>query len=298
MLDCSRCGYKGHGSRRVLPFTSVVGYHMNPLTCGVAKFNAELAKRLGVEWVGLDQPHRWGSFPLLSLKWSEFSESYPEPFPDRFQQPYGVFWHDAGTAHITDRASVVFYADPSLGSPGLWCPSLLPTPRPRKVKLFTFGMASKMQTEPYWKVRMLIESAGLDLHLRVSVGLHEGTSLSDATKHFDALNTILLKRVTVLGCLSDEAVAEELANADCVIAFFDKGVRANNTTVHAALAAGIPVITNHDKDSPYPLTAHTFNLWDLEQWPFVASPCESIYTWNNLITEMKRVCEASRSTVT
>ena len=53
----------------------IAGYHLNPWTCGIAKFNAILAKHLDVEVVGI-RAVELGSFerPLLSVKLSEFSE--------------------------------------------------------------------------------------------------------------------------------------------------------------------------------------------------------------------------------
>src|SRR6185436_19381840 len=53
----------------------IAGYHLNPWTCGIAKFNTILAKHLGVPVVGIRAvelgTHRR---PLLSLKMCEFSE--------------------------------------------------------------------------------------------------------------------------------------------------------------------------------------------------------------------------------
>ena len=41
---------------RLPAFDCIVGYHMNPLTCGVAKFNAILGERLGVPVIHLFDP--------------------------------------------------------------------------------------------------------------------------------------------------------------------------------------------------------------------------------------------------
>ena len=277
-----------------LPFTSVVSYHTDPFTCGVARFGEQLSKRLGVPFYGINED--WGTFPLLSLKWSELTD------PDDVRvlrarcllRRYGLFWHDAGDQSVLDnltgRATQVFYADPSLGSPGLWCPSLLTPSKPRTVRLFSFGMAHKLQTQHYAKVRQLLDAAGLRYHLRVSVGLHEGTSLSDATKHFDTLKDVMgTENVTILGILSDDAVAEELAAADYVLAFFKDSVRLNNTTVHAAIESGARVITNGDA-----YLAHAvLNIDGMLRWPSV----NHIYSWDALIEAMKGVCEQSKSPV-
>jgi hypothetical protein len=283
-----------------MKFSSVVSLHTNPFTCGVAKFGAEMAKRLEIPFIGINGP--WGHHPLFSLKWSE---------PNQLQQMQlireigihghcSVFWHDAGCPSITKAAKHVFYADPSLGSPGLWCPSLI-TPKKRPVRLFSFGMAHKLQTEHYRKVVKLLQAAQQPYHLRVSVGLHEGTSLDGAEKHFDALRDIMGEQhVTILGILSDDAVSEELANADYVLAFFEKGLRANNTTVHAALDARCPVVTNLDDLSPAEMGGEVNDIGRLIAWPAARwtpvgnafSP--NYYSWDALIEEMKGVCDQSK----
>ncbi len=267
-----------------LPFTSVVSLHQNPMTCGVAKFSSELAKRLDVPFRGFDG--QWGNHPLLSLKWSEFS-GYGHRDWARHHVPvtYSVFWHDAGDASVSGRAAIVYHADPSLGINGLWCPSLLTPSKPRTVRLFSFGMAHKLQPQYYAKVRQLLEAAGLDYELRVSVGLHEGTSLDDATQHFDALKQIMgADKVTILGILSDDAVVEELERAKYVLAFFDKGLRANNTTVHAALAYNCAVITNHDTHTPDGLGSYTENIHELRRWPV-----SEVLGWDPLLREMDSI---------
>lgn len=274
-----------------LPFTSVVSYHQNPLTCGVAKFSAELAKRLGVPFGPLYGA--WGTHPLFSLKWSEIPAADDIRLyvwdklrgREREGLPHSVFWHDAGDDRVTRGATHVFYADPSLGSPGLWCPSLI-TPRPRPVRLFSFGMAGRLQPEKYRRVKELLDDASIRYHLRVSVGIHEGTSLDGAEKHFDALKAIMgPENVTILGILSDDAVSEELANADYVLAFFKDGVRLNNTTVHAAIEAGRRVITNGDAYLAHVVT----NIDGLRRWPEPRH--HHIYSWDALIEAMRKECE-------
>ena len=250
------------------------------MTCGVAKFGAELARRLGVAFVGLDQPPLWGAFPLFSLKWAEFFSSYPSAYPNHFPRPYGVFWHDAGTAHITDGAAVVFYADPSLGSPGLWCPSLIETRKP--VRLFSFGMGHKLQAHHYQQLREALQDR--PFHLRVSVGLHEGTSLTEATASLEPLKQLMgPERVTFLGCLSDEAIVEELHQADYLVAFFERGAQLNNTTIHAAIDAGLKVISN------FGARFHPLMYRPLEV--FQPSP----FSWDRLIEAMRKECVRSES---
>lgn len=270
-----------------LPFTSVVSLHTNEYGCGVARFSKQLAKRLGVPFKSLYQG--WGEFPLLSLKFNELDQDddlyLQERIGDRASEglPYGVFWHDTGaTLAYHAEPSVVYYADPSLGSPGLWCPSLLQPSTPRTVKLFSFGMAGRLQIDQFLNVRALLEHAGLPYHLRVSSGLHEGTSLSDAMQGFDQLQEVMgREQVTFLGILSDDALLDEIHSADYVLAFFKDGVKANNTTVHAALDAGAKVITNGS-------LRNAINLHGLHKWPQLSSR----YSWEALMTQMALLYKA------
>jgi hypothetical protein len=268
-----------------LPFTSVVSYHTDEFGCGVAKFSKLLAERLGVPFRSWSDGNL-GPHPLFSLKWGECKHEW-----DRLARvvsgTYGVFWHDAGLDSMTESASVAFYADPSLGSPGLWCPSLLTPSTPRTVNLFSFGMAHKIQVSHYATAKRLLDAAGIRYHLRVSVGIHEGTSLSDATAHFDALYELFGRdRVTILGILSDDAVAEELRRCDAVLAFFEQGVRANNTTVHAALEARRPVVTNHGPHTSAILRSLTRDV-SSPTWIDNLHHKRGLFSWDALITSME-----------
>lgn len=272
-----------------IPFTSVVSYHTNEFGCGVAKFSKELAKRLGVPFVGLDGV--WGEHPLLSLKASEFHSPEMALMHLPVFGAYSLFWHDKGIGIASANAKCVYYADPSLGQNGLWCPSLLPEPTPRPIKLFAFGMAHKMQFDHFAKVRQLLEADGHTFHLRVSVGLHEGTSLSDAMTRCEYLKHVMgYENVTILGLLSDDAVNLELQDAEYVLAFFEQGLRANNTTVHAAYQAGKKIITNHDAQTPGYLKAITTNILTRDEWDRTVG---YRYTWENLIREMEEIYAAT-----
>src|SRR5215204_3916147 len=55
----------------------IAGYHLNPWTCGIAKFNAILATHLEVPVVGIDDPALANyRKPLLSVKLSEFTDAH------------------------------------------------------------------------------------------------------------------------------------------------------------------------------------------------------------------------------
>jgi hypothetical protein len=275
--------------------SAVVGYHLNPERCGVARFNVELARRLDVPFVGIQ--HGWGAHPLLSLKWSELDLRSKLACLDKCDQPYSVLWHDEGNQELSFDAQRVLSAVTDLWCPPLVSPVSLP---PVDVTLFTFGMGSKIQSEPYRKVKQLLDDAGLTFRLKVSVALHEGTSLEDVSMHFDALDQVLgPENVQVLGCLSDSALAEQMQAADVICAFFPNGVRANNTSVHGAMAMGKPVITNRGSETPI-LFAHGQSILDihhLDRWPspralqyvaqFGAQTHALYYSWHRFIPQLK-----------
>lgn len=250
-----------------MTFSAVVGYHTNPYTCGVARWNQELASRLGVPFVGLDG--EWGDHPLLSLKWGELDEDAHAAVKVKVAvRPCSVFWHDEGSALVTTFAERVWWAFRD----GLWCPPApLPVVDKAAIRLLAFGMGHKLQTAYFRKIDALISATGKTYDLRVSVALHEGTSLHDVSLKFSELESAVgtLGALKVMGCLSDMALAEELAQADAVCAFFPDGARANNTSVWTAMRAGAPVITNLDGGSPHDLL-HAVNIYDigmLELWP-------------------------------
>ena len=108
------------------------------------------------------------------------------------------------------------------------------------------------------------------------------------------------KNLKVLGCLSDYALAEELAAAHAVCAFFPQGVRANNTSVHTAMQAGCCVVTNLDADSPTAFQ-HGITVLDLAQldtWPTVrqcmavghagATMSRVVFAWAPFLQQLTR----------
>lgn len=262
-------------------FTSVVGFHRNPQTCGVARFNAELARCLGVPFVGLRE--KWGTAPLLSLKWSELGIKEQVALFDRCedQRGYTVFWHDEGDRDISSWAlrSLWAYRD------GFWCPPapLPPVAQKAAIQLFAFGMAHKLHLDHYAKVKALIGAtggkklgqgyapdSGMTFNLRISTAIHEGHTVETALDRFEDVAAIVgPDNLQAVGCLSDVGLAEELARAHVVCAFFPDGVRANNTSVWTAMMAGKPVVTNLGYQSPRELQ-HGVTVYDihrLETWP-------------------------------
>jgi hypothetical protein len=255
----------------------VLGYHTNPLTCGVAKFNLALASRLGVPVMRALSPEgARAARPLLSIKVSEFRPEDEAALAGllgtaAWRDDFTLFLHDwTATAlerALLARAQIVFCGNPELAEQvravradavEAWCPSTVLDPRrfvATDLSVFSFGMAHKVRTDHYRRLQTLLEATGRSYCLYLSTALHEDTTLDGSfSQAFDELRTIFGAHVHFLGYLSDTAVYNYLLDTTFYAAFFERGVRANNTTVSAAMSCGAAVITNRDAHSP---TAYT-----------------------------------------
>jgi len=250
----------------------VLGYHMNPLTCGVAKFNAALARRLGVPVLSIFDPAAAScGRPLVSIKLSEFTSADAKALSDQWellrQRAVTLFLHDFSHTDIERRmvqeAALVYCGNAELtavvaaaggNAVEVWCPDTLVDPQRfngAEVSVFSFGMAHKVRVEHYRRLRDLLEATGKSYCLYLSTALHDNTTFDQSfTQAFDELRGIFDGNVYFLGYLSDTAVFNHLTDATFFAAFFETGVRANNTSVHAAMHCGSIVVTNLDEHSP------------------------------------------------
>jgi len=266
---------------------AVVGYHLNPLTCGVAKFNLMFARRLGLPVVGLFDPRAPAlREPLLSLKIEEFSATDIAALDGLLESAswagrYRLFLHAWGDTAIEHRllrqAGVVYCGNAELVaqlSPlradlvESWCPWTLLEPqrfRSTDLSVFSFGMAHKIRADLHDRLHALLEATGRDYSVYLSTALHEGTAFDESfTIAFEELRKIYGERIYFLGYMSDTAVFNYLHDTTFFAAFFDRGIRANNTTVNAAMECGSVVITNVDRYSPSPFE-HMRNMIDIHR---------------------------------
>ena len=300
----------------------IAGYHLNPWTCGIAKFNAILAKHLEVPVVGI-RARELQEFrlPLLSLKMSEFSAADGadlDAWIDTHQQQFELFLHAFdGTPterRLLDAARRVYCGNAELFrdlSPTrcdveeLFCPGTILNPQRfqrTELSVFTFGMAHKIRVPLYRRLRDLLEATGQSYSMYVSTALHENTSFDGAfVVRFEELQSLFNGQVYFMGYLSDTAVYNHLMDCTFLAAFFDKGLRANNTTVNAAMESGCAVITNLDEHSPAGF-AHMKNvidinrcdrLPDLEQTQRIGQAAREIaqtqYGWDRLAAQLRSV---------
>lgn len=305
----------------------IAGYHLNPWTCGIAKFNAILGRRLDVpvRKFGSEDfiPYRR---PLLSIKLAEFSDQDQGQLDAWLGQrsvPFDLFLHGFDGTPLEKRlvevAERVYCVNKEIAGhvapqrPDLlevFCPGMLENPqrfRRTDVSVFTFGMAHKIRVPLYRQLRHLLDAAGKTYSIYVSTALHENTSFDDSfVVRFEELQALFDGQVYFMGYLSDTAVFNQLIECTFLAAFFEKGLRANNTTVNAAMECGCAVITNLDEHSPDGLV-HMKNVIDIAQCDRLPDVdlAEKIgraarelahadYGWDQLVAQLRPVVRTGR----
>jgi len=298
----------------------IAGYHLNPWTCGIAKFNTILAKHLDVEVVGI-RAVELGSFerPLLSVKLSEFSERDTadlDLWAAAHKGQFELFLHAFDGSDVEQRlvasSARVYVGNAELfrqlrslrpDVQELFCPGTILNPQrfmKTDISVFTFGMAHKIRVPLYRRLQELLEATGQTYSVYVSTALHENTSFDGSfVVTFEELQSIFKGNVYFMGFLSDTAVFNHLLDSTYLAAFFEKGLRANNTTVNAAMECGCTVITNLDEHSPAGLV-HTGNVLDIHRCDRLPSTEESQrigraarevalgqYGWESLVKQLR-----------
>jgi hypothetical protein len=260
---------------------------MNATTCGVARFNSLLAERFGVPLLNVfDDLALEHESPLLSIKIEELAPADLIALGERLDRlvegrSLAIFLHTLTDAplerEMLRRAAAVYCGNAEIhalvkplrpDAIELWCPGMIRSEdrfQPVDLSVFTFGMAHKIRSDAYVRLHRLLDQSGRSYALYLSTALHENTSLDDTFgEAFVELRALFGERVHFLGFLSDAAVYNHLLDSTYFAAFFPTGVRANNTSVNAAMAAGAVVITNLDAYSP-PALRHAHNVLDIDR---------------------------------
>ena len=303
----------------------IAGYHLNPWTCGIAKFNAILAQHLDVPVVGM-RAVELGAHkrPLLSLKLSEFSDGDAadlDLWSHAHSGQFDLFLHAldgtdlerrlvASAAHVYCGNSELYQelrqARPDVQE--LFCPGTILQPQRFQrtdISIFTFGMAHKIRVPLYRRLRDLLDATGKSYSVYVSTALHENTSFDGSfVVTFEELQSIFNGQVYFMGYLSDTAVFNHLLDTTYLAAFFEKGLRANNTTVNAAMECGCTVITNLDEHSPAGLE-HMKSIIDINQCTGLPDPehaerigraarevAQARYGWDQLVSQLRTAVKA------
>jgi hypothetical protein len=316
--------FEGFAARGLM-IDCIAGYHLNPWTCGIAKFNAILAKHLDVPVVGISSlesaTHRR---PLLSVKLSEFTPADAASL-DRWTADHAgrfeLFFHAFDATEVEQRllmaADRVYVGNTELyrnlcpvrpDVQELFCPGTILSPQRfqrTELSVFTFGMAHKIRVPLYRRLRDLLEATGKTYSVYVSTALHENTGFDDSfVVRFEELQTVFNGQIYFMGYLSDTAVFNQLMDCTYLAAFFEKGLRANNTSVNAAMECGCAVITNLDEHSPAGLT-HMRNVIDINQCDRLPALDETRrigiaareiasaeYGWSQLVAQLRPVVRA------
>jgi hypothetical protein len=252
----------------------VVTSHMNPNLSGVAKFNRILAHKLEIPCIGFDHPlDLQAGTILLSVKVRDMSpadvdqaRAFVAALNDR-PIDYDIMFHSFDSLEfeyeLVEQSRQIFCSNAEIqhclqgiDKPlvNAWCPSLMDLSKlpiqERELNLFAFGMAHKIQVRYYKMLREFLDKHAVDYQLWVSTAFHEKANFGDFGSISAQLSGIFDKRIQFMGFLSDEAVNYFLRKAQVFVTFFEKGVRANNTSVYAAMERGCAVLTNSDDYSP------------------------------------------------
>jgi glycosyltransferase involved in cell wall biosynthesis len=270
-------------SGKIIPmFDAVISYHLNAHTCGVARFNRDLARTLGVPLSGMREVDLRGlKHPIISIKKSEIVDTDGEQLLKVLKGPFSLilhsFEHSQFEVSLIERAYRVLALNEEIRglvksirpdvrvgfAPGL---SVLGNEFDVvELSLITFGMAHKIHPARYAKAGKLLERSGKTFRLEISSALHEGTQFDDS--FFDVHEEIAGSfggNVSFLGFLADAEVSRRLAAADAMLAFFPGGVRENNSSVIGAMNHGLAVITNLDSLSPE-FFVHGITVLDIDQ---------------------------------
>jgi hypothetical protein len=293
-------------------FDCIAGYHLNPWTCGIAKFNTILGRKVSLPVVGIGSSEiSQYRTPLLSLKMSEFTPEDArvlDAWAEGHQGRYEIFLHAFDGTPLEQRliagASRVYIGNRELSAQlaplrpdavELFCPGTLLNPQRfqrTELSVFTFGMAHKIRVPLYRRLHDLLEATGQSYSVYVSTALHENTSFDGSfVVRFEELQAIF-SNIYFMGYLSDTAVFNHLVDCTFLAAFFEKGLRANNTSVNAAMECGCAVITNLD--------VHMKNVIDInacdrlpgdEQTAAIGRAAREIahadYGWDQLVAQLR-----------
>lgn len=277
-------GGPARGTAALPRVDAVVSHHMNSFASGVAKFNEVLAQKLGVPRLSLWDPAVAElEGPLFSFKTGELSEDEPQKLMRLLDQlspemAVRLFLHEVSRSSVEqrllERAAVVFCGNDEIlaslsGGPvpavRAWAPGLIDDLRrfnPAQVSVFSFGMAHKIRSDMFGRLRDLLEACGSSYAIRISNATHETSSSADSQAVFEEMHELFPAGLYFLGNLSDVAVYNQLLETTFFAAFFRDGVRANNTSIASAMEHGAVVITNLDEHSPPSLT-HMDNVIDI-----------------------------------
>ena len=256
-----------------MKYRCIITSHTNPTLSGVAKFNSILADLMGVPRMTFRDLHGQKKGPLLlSIKLKDVIDSEIDDIQRGTQNlwrrriVYDVFFHSFDSLDmefdLVKNANWIFCANREIYRElqgfsqniiSVWCPALLREDKAldnETLNIFSFGMAHKIQIQYYRMLRDLLQKYGIGYSLKVSTAFHEKANFGDFNLISHQLAEIFSENIQFMGFLSDDAVNFFLNRSHLFVAFFDRGVRSNNTSIFAAMERGCAVLTNCDEYSP------------------------------------------------
>lgn len=265
----------------------IITSHSNPNLSGVAKFNLYLAEKLNISSLPLSSAIsilRNGMRILLSVKLSDISELEIHEiykFIDKVSSDnlkVDIFFHsfEGSTLEydILNIGEQIYCANLEIKHclqgfgkhlVDAWCPCLVDLQRKvkeRHLNIFSFGMAHKMHLGYYKILHQKLSEFHSDYSIWMSTAFHEKANFGDFHSISNQMSELFKERIQFLGFLSDDAINYFLTRTQLFVAFFPKGIRANNTSVYAPMEKGLPLITNTDEYSPTWMQ-HGLNVLDI-----------------------------------
>jgi hypothetical protein len=227
-----------------------------------------------------------GSRVLLSVKLSDMSDADAAAVAafQRSAKQLGVrfdlFFHTydelAIEQRLIDEAETIFCANSEIlhalegsGKPLklVWCPHLVDLEasiEKAELNIFSFGMAHKIQLAYYELLHQRLEALKRSYSIWISTAFHEKSGFGEFDEATRQLRTIFGDRVQFLGFLSDDAVNYFVDQVQLFVAFFARGLRANNTSAYVPMERGCAILTNLDEYSPAWLE-HDVNVLDIHK---------------------------------
>jgi hypothetical protein len=265
----------------------IVTSHTSAALSGVAKFNAQLAQHLGVPSVGVREALslvKPGDRILLSVKLVDLPEADAPAVTELHRVckergvAFDVFFHTYDKLPLEQLliadAHTIFCANTEIqtalagaGKPLslVWCPHLVNLDASltrSELTVFSFGMAHKIQLGYYELLHQRLEALGRPYSIWISTAFHEKSGFGDFDEAARELRSVFGSRVQFLGFLSDDAVNYFVDQVQLFVAFFARGLRANNTSAYVPMERGCAILTNLDQYSPAWLK-HDVNVLDI-----------------------------------
>ena len=253
------------------------------MACGVARFNSALANTLSIE---LGELEDLCASSLLSLKVEELNLDSIHALEFYFaqQRVAGVIFHGWGGTKlellIAQNSDFIFtlngYVSREieaatgkkvcfLSTPGSFLGMNQPHQIEKRLLILTFGMVHKLKAQRYEQLWSILEGDFRNPLLLFSTAVHTGEDNIDSVWSLEKeISKCYEGPFEFLGVLSDATLYRYLSQVHIVVAFFDTGVRDNNSSAIAAMQAGKLLVTNSDSYSPKWMK-HGVNFLDINR---------------------------------